>query len=221
MRYRSDDSVAVTRLPACLTQVLVSRTERLVGHPDHHCVEVPIDARQVLGPHEHVAAAHVNLVAERQGHGHRRERLGPLALPGHHSANAAAGSGRQRHDLVAGPDDAGGNRSCKPAEIQVRSVDVLDGETEIDQVPIRRHVDRVEAVQQRLAPIPIHVSARIDDVVAVQRRYRDETQIREFELGGELGIRLPDGFEDSLRIAPSDPSCSWRRPHAGCRAATR
>jgi hypothetical protein len=133
-----------------LHPVLPAGPERLLGHPHHHRVERPVDARQVVRPHQHVAAADVDLVLERQRHRLRRERLARLAVPRVTIAftrlRAPEGSA-----ITSSPRARCRRPPCREApEVEVGPVHVLHREAEVDQVPVRRDVDGLEVVQQRL-----------------------------------------------------------------------
>ena len=73
--------------------------------------------------------------------------------------------------------------------------DVLHREADVDQVVVARRVHRLEVVEQRRALVPRHVRRAVDDVVAVERRDRDERDVAQVEPGGELGELLADLLE--------------------------
>ena len=56
-------------------------------------------------------------------------------------------------------------------------------------------VHGLEVVQQRRPLVPRHVRRAVDDVVAVERRDRDERHVVEVEAGGELGELVADLLE--------------------------
>ena len=53
-------------------------------------------------------------------------------------------------------------------------------------------MDLLEMVQQRRPLIPLHVGRTVDDVVPVQRRHRDEGQVRDVELRREVPELIAD-----------------------------
>ena len=57
-----------------------------------------------------------------------------------------------------------------------------------------------ELVQQRRALVPRHVRGAVDDVVAEQRRDRDEREVVHVELGRELAELVVDPFEHLLVV---------------------
>jgi hypothetical protein len=108
---------------------------------------------------------------------------------------------RQHHDLVALADHAGGDGAAEAAEVEVGPVDVLDREAQVDQVAIGGDVHRLEQVQQRLALIPGHVRAGLDDVVALERGEWHDAQVAHLEAGGEVAVLALDPLEHLLRPA--------------------
>jgi hypothetical protein len=183
-----------------LEEIGFPRQERLVTHPDDHRLECLIDPWQVRGMDQRVASTDVNLVREGHRDGHRRERLLQIAFVAHDRPHPAPDTGGEDHDFVPLAEHTGRDGSAEPAEIEVRTIDVLDGEAKVDQVAVRRDVHVLEVVEERLASIPRHVPAGIDDVVPLQRRHRYEPQIRNLQPGRERRV-LPDNrVEDLLGI---------------------
>ena len=78
------------------------------------------------------------------------------------------------------------------------ALDVLHREPEIDEIPVRGDVHGVEIVKKGLSPVPRHLDARHDDVVASKCRDGDEAQIGQLELRRKRGVVLLDGMEDLL-----------------------
>ena len=97
-------------------------------------------------------------------------------------------------DLVAGPEHAARDLARVAAVVVVlvahRPDHVLHREPGVDQVAVGADVDVLEVMQQRRALVPRRVRRVLDDVVAVQRRDRDEREVVDVELGRELGELL-------------------------------
>jgi hypothetical protein len=66
-----------------LELVLAARQQRRVAHPDDVRVEDPAHRGRAVRVHEEVAAADVDLVLERDGHGHVRAGSAELFVEGH------------------------------------------------------------------------------------------------------------------------------------------
>ena len=103
-----------------LEPVLLAGHQRLFGHPDDRRLELLLDSRHVARPHDHVAAADVDFVVERERDRLRRERFVQLAVERDDRLHAARLPRRQRHDLVALADDARGDRAAEAAEVEIR-----------------------------------------------------------------------------------------------------
>ena len=85
--------------------------------------------------------------------------------------------------------------------VGVRADHPLHREARLHVVEVRTDVDVLEVVEQGRAAVPIHVRRAVDDVVALQRRDRDEAHINQVvEARGELFELLHDPFIDLLRV---------------------
>src|SRR5439155_10238586 len=91
----------------------------LFGHPDDGGFEFLLDARQIAGADEHIAAADVDFVFERERDRLWRERFFQIAVVGDNRLHAARFSRGQGHDLVAAADDPRGERAGEAAEVEV------------------------------------------------------------------------------------------------------
>src|SRR5699024_2738157 len=78
--------------------------------------------------------------------------------------------------------------------------DGLHREPGVDQVAIGGDVQVLEAIHQRGAVVPVHVRRASDDVVALQRRDRDDLDVRECQLGGKGGELRVDAVVDILAV---------------------
>ncbi len=179
-----------------------ARRERLLAEPAHHGVDVLADRRRVVRAADHVAAADVDLVGEADRDAHRRGGLVDRATELVDRRDRRAEAGRQHQDLVAGAELAAGHLPgvAPVVVVLVRHGpdDVLDREPRVDQVAVRPDVEVLEVPQQRGPAVPRRVRRVLDDVVAEQGRDRDERQVGELELAGELGELGADLLEDLL-----------------------
>ena len=152
---------------------------------------------------------------------------------------------RQHHDLVARLEHAAGDLPGVAAVVVggvvglvLRPDHVLHREAGVDEVAVGGDVHLLEVVQQRRALVPGHVGRAVDDVVAVQRRDRDEGEVVHVELhgeGAELGLDLLEALlvqstrsillTHSTRcgMPSSDARKAWRRDCSSTplRASTR
>ena len=96
----------------------------------------------------------------------------------------------QHDDLVARLQHAAGDLAAVAAVVVVLvglgADDVLHREPDVDQVAVGGDVDVLEVVHQGRAGVPAHVLGAVDDVVAVERRDRDDLEVGDVELGREL-----------------------------------
>ena len=188
------------QLARLLEEILFPRHERLLAHPDDRGLELVIDLRHVAGPHEHVAAAGIDLVFERERHRLRGKRLLELAVEGHDALHAALLPRGERQNLVPPADDARRDRAGKPAEIQVRPQHELHRIPEVFHVAVGADVDGLQERHQRRAGVPLHVGAVGDDVVPLQGRDRHEVDVGQLESRREVHIVGLDLLEHRLVV---------------------
>ena len=85
---------------------------------------------------------------------------------------------RQHRQLVADPQDAGGERPREAAKIEVGAVDVLYRQAHRVTLQlalcILYHIGRLQQSKQGFAFVPGQLVARVDHVVTVQRRDRHD-----------------------------------------------
>ena len=184
-----------------LEEIGLPGEELLLGHPHDHRLKAVVDLRLIAGADEHVAAAGIDLVFEGQRHALRREGLFPFAVEGDDLLHPALLPGGEAHHLVAGADDAGGDRAAEAAEIEIRPEDELDREAEVLEIAVGADVDRLQERHQRGAGEPRHVRAVGDDVVAFERRDRQEVEVGELQPRSEGSVVSADLLEDSLVVA--------------------
>ena len=184
-----------------LDVILLAGHERFVGHPDDRGIERIGHRRHIVGPDEHVAAADVDFVFERERDRHRREGFVDFAVVGDDRLHAARLARGERHHRLALADAARGNRAAEAAEVEVRAVHELHGIAEVDEVAVRRDVHVLQVVHQRRTFVPRHVVAVIDEVVALERADRDEVLIDHVEPRGEFAVVGFDLLEDLFAVA--------------------
>ena len=130
----------------------------------------------------------VDLAVEDDGRREWRVGLVEVAVHGNDAFDDGFLARGQGHDFVARPDSAGGDGAAEAAEVQVRTVNVLDWKAEVDKVAVRRDMHVLEDVHERAAVVPGRVLGGVDDVVTVERGQRHELYIGQLELAGELSV---------------------------------
>ena len=220
-RYCRDCTVRPHRPGAVLEQVAAALGQRgALVHPAHRRLDVVRHRRPVVGPAEHVAPRHRDVVLKRDHHRHRREGLGHLAVGGYDGGDARRRPRGQDEQLVPGPQHAAGHRPGVAAEVRalgrLAPDDVLHREAGVDEVLVAADVDRLEVVEQRGPVVPPHVLGALHDVVASQRRDRDERDVVHVQPGGELhevGLDLLVAVlvpVDQVHLVDADAPCGGR-----------
>ena len=199
----SSTSARVVRV-VCLMRVAPALLQRAVGHPADRGHQLARGLRGVGDAADEVAARDVEVVLEQQGHRHRREGGVERAVEGLDGGDARRPPGGEDHDLVAGAQHAAGHLPGVAAVVVVllglRADHPLHGEARVVEVARRGDLDRLEVVQQRRSLVPGHVGRGLDDVVAVQRRDRDEGEVLHGQPAREVG-ELVDDLAEAL-LAP-------------------
>ena len=136
-----------------LDEVGALRAHALLGHPDHHGLEVRLDhPRKVLRMDQHIATRDVDLVLERHRDGHRRKGVVVLASEAKDRPDPARLHGRQDPDVVAHLHDPRGDLTRETSEVEVRAHHVLDRKPEIDEIPITPDVNVLQVFEDVAAP---------------------------------------------------------------------
>ncbi len=104
-----------------------------------------------------------------------------------------------RRSVTAG--DAAGVAAVLDPAVELRSDHVLDREPGVDEVVVARGVHRLEMAQQRMALIPRHVLAPVDDVVTGECAHREERDVPESDLRRELLELGADLLEAGFGVA--------------------
>ena len=175
--------------------------ERLLRHPDHHRLDLLADVRHVIGMHQHVATADIDLIVQCDRDGHRRKRLLQLPIISDDRCDTTFFAARKRHHLIALVQNARGNGACESAKIKIGPKHILHGETHLGQIAIGCDMHGFQVTQQRPAFIPGHGRALIDDIIALQRAHRNELDIGNAQLGDEVRVVGLDLLEPLLREA--------------------
>ena len=80
----------------------------------------------------------------------------------------------------------------------MRPVDPLHRKAERPFAAVTADIDRLQMPEQSRPAIPVHMGARADDVVALERGQRDGGHVVEAEVAGESGKILGDRLEPRL-----------------------
>jgi hypothetical protein len=142
--------------------------QRRLVQPDQARADTVGDARQFLG-RQHVAARHVDLAVEHQGHGAAGGGLRQVAGHGDDARHQRPGAGGHGVDPQPRLHRAGGDRAGEAAEPGSRPVDPLHMHAKRVGRGGRRRLRAVQRVQQGGAAVPGHGRAAAGDIVAVPR----------------------------------------------------
>ena len=181
---------------ADLQQIRTLGQQWLLVHPHHVAGELVAEARRVGGGSDDVAAAHVDLVREGEGHG--------LAGPGAVEVSIRADDAVYRRGPVRGADqhgvagahEAGGYRAREAAELGVGAVHPLDRHAKGRALAVGGDVGRFEGLEQRRPVVPIHGGGRLGDVVAGQSRYGNAGDAGHIEPLRKVAVGLDDPVVD-------------------------
>jgi len=172
-----------------------------LGHPHHHGVEVVCSLRFASRRHQQIAPADVDVVGER--HRYRPPWPGEIevAVEGGDPFHRRAEPRRQRYHFITRPERSRGDGAGIPAEVRIGARHQLHRHAEVHGVDPAVNADRFEVIQQRRPVEPTQVVADVDDIVAQQRRHRQEVRLAEPERLGERAVVLADLGEPIRRPA--------------------
>src|SRR6056297_2887133 len=183
-----------------LQVVLPSGKQRAIVHPDHAGVEQLRDARQPVGVHQHVAAADIDLVGQRQRDG----LSGPGASHGaailYDLGHLATATGRQCDNFIAGRNAAADQRAAKASKIRSCAIDVLDREAHSAIQVVLVHRRAFQQVEHGRTLVPIHFAGFSGHIGTVDRAYRHAAETLDAQLIGERLVVGPDAFENLLVV---------------------
>ena len=149
----------------------------LVGHPADHRVKLGGGVGLVLRARQQIAAGDVDVIGQADRDRHRRKGLRHRALRPVNGRDATGPAAGQDDHFIAGSHDAAGHGPGVAAMVGMLTGlgadDVLNGESDVDQVAVTGDVDVLEMAQQRRPVVPGRLIALGDDVVTVQCRHRD------------------------------------------------
>ena len=180
---------------ALLQQIAAAGGKGVFAHPNQHGVQAVGDVRRRARRGQHVAAAHVQRVRQRERHRLRRGGFVQVAVGGDNALHGGGLAGRQRAHFVAGAHHAADHGAAVAAEARVRPVHMLHRQAEVLHVPVRVHRDVLQQVQQRRALVPRHVGGLRHHVVALEGGDRYEVQVLRGEARGEGVVVRADGVE--------------------------
>ena len=169
-------------------------------HPDDVALELVGHLGGCVAGADDVAATGVDLVGEGDRHRLPGDRLVEVTVERDDARHVARGAGGQHPDRVARPDGAADDPAREAAEVEVGAVHPLHGQTERQRGGVVVDLDGLEEPHQGRPVVPVHVRARLDDVVALQRRHRDERQVVDVELLRERPVVGLDRRERRLRV---------------------
>ena len=149
---------------------------------------------------DHVAARHVDLVGERDGHRLAGDGLVEVTVHRDDAIDTAGRPGRQHAHGVARTHGPADDLPGEPAEVEVGAVHPLHGHPEGLLGSLVGCRNGLEVSDQGRTVIPVRVLARRGDVVALQRRQRDERHLVEADLRSELAVLGLDAAEDRLGV---------------------
>src|SRR5436190_16341874 len=173
-----------------LDRVLATGHQWTLVEPAEHHVDVLTGLRRVVGAHDHVAAADIDLVG--QGHHHALRGEGLLQFPFTEvdALDRALESAGQHLHGIPDAEHAPGDTSCEATEIMVlighRAHDILHREPAIDVVQIACDVDVLQRVHQRWTLVPVHAFAAVHHIIALQRTDGDVADVAHLELAAEI-----------------------------------
>ena len=182
-------------------QIAPTSLGRILMHPNHHGFKFVADMRDVFNRNQHVAARHINLIFKRHRDSHRSEGLIKRTVRAIDRFNFGFLTRRQAGDFVADAHHAGSHRSTEPAEVQIRTQDILHRQAHIDQVAVGRNIDVFQMVQESRPVVPVQVFAVINHVIAFEGGHRNKMNVGEVQPRNEPVVLVDDFVVAFLRPA--------------------
>src|SRR5579864_1793495 len=165
------------RLSRVLEQVSLRRIERLLTHPHHVRFELPRHLRGSLKRRDHVSAADVQLVFQRQRHRHRRDGFLEPAIERFDTLYTRPLSGWKGQNRISGMYRARNNLPRVAAKGLIRTHYALDWKTERGRPHSVEHRYCLQKFEQAGALEPPHLPASLHDIVACERADRQEVNL--------------------------------------------
>ena len=184
-----------------LHQVGASGQHLVLVHPHDVRLELVGYLGRIIAGADDVAPRDVDFVGERDGDGLSCHSFVEVAVHRDDPCNGAGRARRQDPHRVTRSHAATDDLSGESPEVKVRSVDPLDRHAQRGGCPVVVDFDRLEELHQGGTVVPRRVVARHDDVVASQRRQRDEGDVAvvgQPDLLGELEVLGTDRVERVL-----------------------
>ena len=132
--------------------IVAARIHLIAVHPDQMRRELVGDFRPLGRPRQHIAAADIDLVLQRQRHRVFGFRRRPVAVGGDDALDPRGAPGGGDDDLVAGRDTAGRHGSGIAAKVGIGPVHPLHRKPERLAGLFRSNVDPLQIVEQAAGP---------------------------------------------------------------------
>ncbi len=156
--------------------------------------------RRLAGMGEHVAGRDIDLAVEDERYGLFGGGFGKIAVHGDDARDRGGLAGGCDQNLVTHPDPARGDRTRKPAKIEIGTIDPLHGKTERGLRAVFIDSDIFEVGQKRRARVPWRALGLGDDVIAAQGRDGDCGKGGEAQFGNKGAVFGLDPCEHLLGI---------------------
>ena len=119
--------------------------------------------------HNHVATRAIDFISKRERDRQWRRGFGKIAIKCDNARDSGSLATRQHHDGVAWFHATASKRACEAAKVKIRSIDPLHRKAEINHVASTSKWHGVKVFEQRHAVIPRRLSARVHNIVALER----------------------------------------------------
>src|SRR5579872_6591618 len=182
-----------------LEQVNLMRIERFRVHPNEHGLKLSADGWSPIIGDEHVAAAQIDFVLERDGDGIAGARRVELVFKRDDRLHTSFYARRQGHDARSGMQLAGGKLTGKAAEAGIGTNHILHREAEWTRIRGTAGGHRFQKFEKRRAFEPGHAFAAAHDIIAFERADRHGIDIIDPKLFCELAKFRGDAIEYFLR----------------------
>ncbi len=184
-----------------LRQIRLAHGERLLMHPHHLRAELLHRMRQLIRPHQHVAAAQINLVFQLHRNRHRIHRRLQVAVKRHNRLHPRLLPRRQRDHSIALMQHTARNLSAKSAKISIRPQHQLHRKPQRRATHAHRHRNSLQILQQRRPRIPRHIRAGLHHVVPGERADRNHLHALQPKMRGKRKELLADRVVLRLVVA--------------------
>jgi hypothetical protein len=131
------------------------------------------DRKRLIGRAKDISPRDIDLILQSDGDRLSGYGFVQVAIARNNSVDARSPPGRQNPDFLANPGHARGDGAGKAAKGLVGPVHPLYGHAKRTVGRVLAERDRFEVMQERGAAMPRHCSARVHDIIAVERRERD------------------------------------------------